>query len=242
MAIIVFQHHDIGLPGRLGATLRDHAHRLDIRRLDQGDPVPTDFDDVTGVVSLGGFQNVDDEPGKAPWIEAERVFLREAHERAVPIVGICLGSQLLASALGGEVAPMEQPEIGFHTVKIGPSGQTDTILSGVAWESPQFCHHAQEVKTLPTGAIGLASSKQCAVQAYKIGLRSYGFQFHFEVDQAGARALIASAKDDLHRAGYTADEIEQQIEKHYNDFARLADRLCVNIASFLMPTGKLVAV
>jgi GMP synthase (glutamine-hydrolysing) len=239
VAILVFQHHDIGTPGRLGSTLRDHSHRLDIRALHESDTVPVGFDEVEGVVSLGGDQNLDDPADKAPWMQAEIDYLRQAHEQGLPIVGICLGAQLLAAALGGQVAPMEEPEIGFHAVSINAAGQTDTILSGVAWESEQFCHHSQHVETLPPGASALASSKRCKVQAFRAGMRAYGFQYHFEADRAMIHRLIESAKDDLHRTGYTEEEIEQQIAQEYDSFARLSDRLCVNIASFLMPAGKL---
>lgn len=242
MAIIVFQHHDIGLPGRLGVTLRDHAHRLDIRMLHEGDSVPPDFDNVSGVISLGGPQNVGDPEDKAPWMLREMEYLREAHERAIPVVGVCLGAQLLAAALGGDVGPMDQPEIGFHTIHINHVGQTDTLLAGVAWDAPQFCHHGHEVKSLPDGAAALASSKRCKIQAFRVGMRTYGFQYHFEADQPIIRKLINAARDDMHRAGYTEDEIEQQMEKRYPTFARLADRLCVNIAAYLMPTGRLAGV
>lgn len=239
MAITVFEHHDIGGPGRLGATLRDDAHRLRIVQLHRRDAVPPDFDDVDGVISMGGPQNVGDGPDKAPWMRGEIDFLLQAHERKLPIVGVCLGAQLLAVALGGEVGPMEQPEIGFHTVSINSSGQTDALLAGVAWESSQFCHHSREIKSLGPGATPLASSKRCAIQAFRASMRSYGFQYHFEVDPAGAAALVGSARDDLHRAGYTEEEIDQQIDERYDAFARLGDRLCVNIASFLMPAGRL---
>lgn len=242
MAIIVFQHHDIGRPGRLGATLRDHGHRLDVRLLHTGDAIPPDFDNVTGVLSLGGTQNVGDSPEHAPWMSAEMGFLREAHARELPVVGICLGAQLLAAGLGGEVAAMEQPEIGFHTVHLSPVGQIETLFAGLSWDSPQFCHHAFEVTKLPPGAALLASSKRCKVQAFRAGLRSYGVQSHFEVDQRGVRALIAEGRNELNRAGYTLDEIEQQIEERYATFARLSDRLCVNIAAFLIPSGSFAEV
>ncbi len=241
MAIIIFQHSEIGRPGRLGATLRDHGWRLDIRAMHEGGVVPTDLDNVDGVISLGGPQNVDEPRDEWPWMDAEIEFLRAAHERSLPIVGVCLGAQLLAAALGGEVAAMPQAEVGFQTISLSPAGHTETLLSGIAWDSPQLCHHMREVKTPPAGAVVLASSRRCAVQAFRAGMRSYGFQYHFEADQRLIRDLTHEAKDELHGAGYTETEIEQQIETHYADFARLADRLCVNIATCLLPTARLAS-
>jgi len=120
MAIIVFQHDDRNAAGRLGLTLRDHGFKLDIRRLHRGDAVPPDFDEVEGVLSLGGKPNVDDPRDMHPWMDAELAFLREAHARALPVVGICLGHQLIAAALGGEVAKADKPEAGFVRVRLTP--------------------------------------------------------------------------------------------------------------------------
>ncbi len=239
MAILVFQHSEIGRPGRLGATLRDHGWRLDIRAMHAGGDVPADLDDVDGVISLGGPQNVDEPRDDWPWMDGEIEFLRAAHERSLPIVGVCLGAQMLAAALGGEVAAMPQAEVGFQTITLSQAGHTETLLSGIAWDSPQFCHHMREVRKPPAGAVVLASSRRCAVQAFRVGMRSYGFQYHFEADQRLIRDLTRESMDELHGAGYTEAEIEQQIETHYADFARLADRLCVNIATCLLPTARL---
>lgn len=234
MAILVFQHGEVGRPGRLGATFRDHAFRLDIRRLDKGDAVPEDFDEVDGVVSLGGAQNVG---GPEPWLKREIEFLREAHARSLPIVGICLGHQLLAAALGAEVGPMEKPEAGMTTVEILPAGHTDTVLSGVAWNSRQFVLHAHEVKNLPAEAVLLASSAACKIQVMRAGMRSYGFQYHFECDRAMIDAHARESSGHLHKAGLTTQELTRQCDASYEMFARLADRLSLNIVTYLVGVG-----
>lgn len=232
MAILVLQHCDSCRPGRLGLTLRDHAFKLDIRRIDRGEPLPPDFDDVDGVISLGGPQHVG---GPEKWLAAEMAFLKEAHDRSLPIVGICLGHQLLAAALGGEVTKMDKPEIGMHPVDITVPGQTDTILSGIAWRSWQFQTHSWEVKTPPPGAAVLASSAQCKVQCFRAGLRSYGFQYHFEADRPMIEALAKESPGEMVAAGLTAELLRQQLDQRYEMFARLADRLSVNIATYLIP-------
>ncbi|MCA9294616.1 MAG: type 1 glutamine amidotransferase [Phycisphaerales bacterium] len=231
MAILVVQHSQTCRPGRLGLTLRDHAFKLDIRRVDLGDALPSDLDEVDGVISLGGPQNVDEDHA---WLEVERELLRAAHAAQLPIVGICLGHELLAQALGGEVGRSTTPEAGFVDVDILPPGHTDTLLSGIAWTNPQFAHHAYEVTAPPPGAVVLAKSAHCAVQAFKVGLRSYGFQYHFEADQPIMQAIMREASSnpahDVDDAGMSS-----QLERAYPTFARLADRLCVNIATCLIP-------
>lgn len=240
MAIIVFQHGEGG-PGRLGLTLRDHGFKLDVRRLDLppeagGKPVPPDFDNVEGVVSLGGKQDVTEEDfAKYPWLAAEAAYLREAHERQLPVVGICLGAQLIAHALGGKVARMAKPELGFHPLSLNPLGQTETILAGIAWESPQFQSHFYEVAELPPGATVLGSSALCRNQVFRAGIRTYGFQYHFECDRAGIEQMMATHADGLAQAGLSAADLAAQCDAHYGQFARLGDRLCVNIASYAFP-------
>lgn len=232
MAIVVLQHEETCRPGRLGATLRDHGFKLDIRRLDRGDPVPGDLDNVHGVVSLGGHQNVDD---GHQWLAREKEFLKAAHEASLPVVGVCLGCQLIAAALGGEVAKMSQPEMGYVEVSLTAAGQTDVILSGIPWRSPQFSHHRYEVSKLPPGAVALASSARCKVQAFRAGMRTYAFQYHFEADRTMADALIQQGRADLHQAGVSDQEYAKQADRSYEKFARLGDRLCLNIATLLMP-------
>lgn len=232
MAVIIFQHDDRGRPGRLGLTLRDHAFKLDVRKLHRGDPVPVDYDDVDAVISLGGKPNVN--YGHA-WLERERDFLRGAHERALPVVGLCLGAQQLALALGGEVAKMDVPEVGFTSVKLLPPAHTDTIMGGIAWDSPQFQTHHYEVTRLPEGAVHLASSAKCANQAFRVGMRSYAFQYHFEADRVMIDEFLKDARTDLHQAGVTSDEFAKDAAQKYEMFARLADRLCLNIATYLIP-------
>ncbi len=237
MAIIVFQHSDIGGPGRLGATLRDHGIRLDIRRLDLpadagGAGVPADLDNVEGVISLGGPQNVGD---NLPWLREEMQFIKSAHDRGLPVIGICLGHQLIAAALGGEVAPMERPEAGFHTVSLNMAGQLEPVLAGIAWNSPQFCLHGQQVTKLPKDAVALASSAGCAIQAFRAGVRTFGFQYHFESDLAGIRTYLRERPDEFAAAGVSASDVEAQAQRHYEAFARLASRLCVNLVTLCFP-------
>lgn len=246
MPILVLQHHDIGTTGRLGLTLRDNGHRLDIRRPDRhGEAaLPPDLDGVDGVVVMGGPQNVDEHlaaPGSTfPWMRREMDILRDAHKAQLPIIGVCLGHQILAAALGGEVSRMDAPTCGFRDVLITPPGQTDPILAGIRWRWPQFLSHQRHVSKAPAGASVIASAgdaRMASVQAYRIGLRAYSFQFHFELDRDGVEAHTRADAESgaLSRAGLTLDEVMKQADSQYAEYARLSDRLCVNLVSLLTP-------
>jgi GMP synthase (glutamine-hydrolysing) len=246
MPIIVFQHAAAEGLGRLAPILRDHGHVIDIRRLyDAGTGrkgVPVDFDGVDGVISLGGPMNVTDDP-RAPWMDAEMAYLAEAHRRMLPVLGICLGAQMLAKALGGEVGAMTnaagQPsaEFGFAPVKLNLAGQTDTLLAGVAWTSEQFHVHGQEIKKAPDGATILASSAGCKIQAFKVGLRSYGFQYHFESTKPDIEGFVAATenRDLMQRAGISAGDVRAQLDQLYSEYDQLGQRIAMNFAQYMFP-------
>lgn len=240
--IVIFQHSRLGTPGRFGMTLRDHGFRLDIRRLDLspeqgGKPVPPDLDNVQGVISLGGPQNVGE---SHDWIKPEQAFLRAAHEASIPVLGICLGAQLLADALGGKVAQMDKPECGFRPVNILVPGQTEPMLAGLPWRHAQFHTHEQQITDLPPGAQLLMSSEQCKVQAFKIGMRSFGFQFHPEFDRSSIETVHAEGNL-FTKAGVSIDELHRQLDAHYEEFARLGDRLALNFTTLCFPFAGLLA-
>ncbi len=240
--IVVLQHGPKQTPGRLGMTLRDHGFKLDIRRVDLpadqgGKPVPTDLDNIHGVLTLGGTQNVDD---PHPWIAKELAFLKAAHEAQLPVIGVCLGHQMIAKALGGQVARMPEPEAGFCPVDIQVPGQTHPILAGMPWRHHQFQTHRFAVTDLPPGATLLASSDKCKVQAFTAGVRTFAFQFHMELDRPAIDTFVNEQNALFTEAHLDAGAIADQADKHYEMFARVNNKLALNITTYAFATTELL--
>jgi GMP synthase (glutamine-hydrolysing) len=243
MPIIILQHVATEGPGRLGPILRDHAHQLDFRRVDMhgASAIPNDFDGVDAVVSLGGPMNVGDD---LPWMSKEIDFLKEAHQRQLPVLGVCLGAQLIAKSLGGEVGPSgpapSAPEFGFASVNQTLAGNTDRILAGVPWQTHQFQAHGQEIKKLPDGAILLQTSPACKVQTFCAGLRTYGFQYHFESTRSDIDTFLADpwSQDLMRTLNLSPAAVRASLDTYLEPYARLGNRICANIANYMFPMLK----
>lgn len=150
-----------------------------------GQSLPS-HDAVAGAVVMGGPMNVD-EVERFPALAAERDWLAEAVERGMPVLGVCLGAQLLARALGAEVRAGEEPEIGFAPVEVAAAD--DPLLGGLAPRS-EVLHWHGDCFDLPEGAEHLASSERTACQAFRAG-NAWGVLFHPEADFALVEAWLA---------------------------------------------------
>jgi GMP synthase (glutamine-hydrolysing) len=247
MAILVLQHDPDAPLARLGACLREHGQSCDIRRLwlpesPTNPHVPTDFDDVDAIIALGGRNNVGDH---TPWMARELVLLKQAHERRLPLIGICLGAQMIAKALGGEVGRMNDAagnpsaECGMAPVRQHPVGNTETFLAGVPWATPEMHAHGQEIKTPPPGAIVFQFSDRCKVQSFRVGLRTIGFQYHFEWDMPIIERFLSTPDEQLALGGITDPKAAiAEAKARYGEFARVSDRLCVNLAEYVLPVSR----
>jgi GMP synthase (glutamine-hydrolysing) len=153
---------------------------LRVYRLDLGDALPS-LDGVGGVVVMGGVMGVHDEAEFA-WLAPERRWIAGAVDAGLPVLGVCLGAQQLAAALGAEVVTGPAPEIGTGEVALTAEGLADPVLGP---EGPRLVavHWHGDTFAIPDGAVRLASSDRYPNQAFRYGDRAYGLQFHVEVDR-----------------------------------------------------------
>jgi len=141
--------------------------------------VPLGAAGFTGLVSMGGPMSVNDGTRE---IEREKALILEAGERGIPVLGVCLGAQIIASALGARVYRGEQPEVGWGEVTLTPGGTGDPLLAGVERVLPVLHWHG-DTFDLPDGAVHLARSDMYENQAFRANRSIYGLQFHLEIDK-----------------------------------------------------------
>lgn len=176
---VVLQHVEWEGPGIIAREALNHGYEVDIRRLDREEALP-DADQVDGLVVMGGSLGAYEEDWY-PFLTKECRLLGAVARRGNPVLGVCLGAQLLAKALGAKVFPGHGAEIGFSSIELTATGREDALFAGFGDALPVFHWHG-DTFTLPEGAELLASSQMYAHQAFRFGSRAYGFQFHVEPD------------------------------------------------------------
>ena len=184
------------------ATAKGHA--LSVTRLHAADPLPA----VAGfdwLIVMGGPMGVRDE-ATFPWLANEKRLLREALAAGKTVLGICLGAQLLAEALGAEVHRNAHREIGWFPVRLQTGAETHPLLGGWPAEVEVFHWHG-DTFIVPPGAVLLARSAACTNQAFALGERVLGLQFHLETTPAAARALIENCAGDLAAGPFVQDGV-----------------------------------
>ncbi|MDO9590450.1 MAG: type 1 glutamine amidotransferase [Microcella sp.] len=203
----------------LAVPLADAGLRIvtwDVARDAQGAPALDALDRFSGIVSLGAYAGVPDEP-KHPWMTHEKRLMQRALDTGMPLLGLCFGSQLLAAVAGAAFRPSPVPELGWTTVHMTGEASIDPVLGPLARSSDSgdidAYHYHFDSHELPDGAVLLAETNGI-IEAYRVGDAAWGLQFHLEVGLATQLAWIAGGRHVYEREG--VDAAEQERLSHEN--------------------------
>ncbi len=202
--LLVVQHSPTESLARLGGWLSGAGMLLDVRTPYDGSALPP-LRGFAGVVVMGGSMGAYDDTD-APWLPAVRDLLRDAVARRVPVLGVCLGGQLLAGALGGQLKPGDDgPEIGPALVAKRDLAAGDPLFGSTPFTPDVLQWHWDEIVTLPEGAVLLASSPRYANQAFRYGENAWGVQFHIETTADLVRSWAEEDRARLEAEGWDLD-------------------------------------
>jgi GMP synthase (glutamine-hydrolysing) len=228
--LVVVQHQDDGGLGRLAAPFA-RSTRLEVRRPDRGEPLPDGLDGVHGLVVLGGSMAAwEDE--RTPWLPATRALMAEAVEAGVPLLGICLGAQLLAHATGGRV------ERGAHGIEAGlsrivptPDADADPLMAALPPDGFVGTQgHQDEIVELPAGAVLVGTARPYPHQAFRLGATAWGVQYHPEVTADDFDGWMREDADAVAAAGLDPLDVARSVRAAD---AALDELAAVHAAAFL---------
>ena len=208
--------------GAIAPWLERGGHEIRATRLFDSEPLPG-LDELDLLIVMGGPMSIHDERDH-PWLGTEKTFLRDAIDAGKPVLGICLGAQLLAAALGARVYRNAEKEIGWFAVRGVPSSDAGAF----AFPSTVDAFHWHgETFDLPGNAVRLARSEACENQAFEIDDRVIGLQFHLEATPRSVRDLVEHCRDELVPSPYiqTEERILSAGPGHYDAIHRLLDEL-----------------
>ena len=231
--LFVLQHLEIEGPGLFEQFAKEKDFKIKIIRLDKKDNLPqTKKGDL--ILIMGGPMGVKDIGNKRyPWLKLEREFIKKELQNKRPIIGICLGAQLLASAAGGDVEilkygspPKALPEIGWSQIFINKSNKD---LKEIFEEPFHVLHWHGDRILLPNKAVLIASSQRCKEQFFRIGDFAFGLQFHIETTEAMIDKWIKEDKEFIFKGlGSNGQEILREENRKYSDKTFLKRKLLIS--------------
>ncbi|MFJ6892505.1 methyltransferase domain-containing protein [Streptomyces hokutonensis] len=231
--IQIVEHAPHEGPYAVGVALRAAGLPTRVCRTWAGDPVPDTADDLVGLVVMGGAMAAyEDFPGR----DAELALLRAALDAEIPVLGVCLGAQLLAVAAGGAGRPGDGAQIGWADVRMTEAAHTDTLFAGVPERLRVLRWHGDTLE-LPAGATLLASGDRYPVQAFRIGGSAWGTQFHLEVDQTAVGAFA----DAFPEEAATAPGLVESAPAELAVLARHRDGVFKRFAAFVAARAEQTA-
>jgi GMP synthase (glutamine-hydrolysing) len=233
--ILVIKHIDIEGPGSMGEFFRNtcwHIKTQDSIQVDlsKRERLPGTLQDIEAIISFGGPMNVYEE-NKYPFLKEEDEFLKKALKEEVPILGICLGAQLLAKACGAKVKKAPQKEIGWHKVNLTESAKDDPLFENLPSELDVFQWH-EDTFEIPKDGVLLAESEACPNQAFRFGSNAYGIQFHIEVTPDMVESWINEYMKGKDRGLETKDMIIEAYKKR-EAYQKQADLIYLNFSRII---------
>ena len=221
--VLIFRHITCEGPGYLADFLSARDIAYDIISIDDGDQVPDSLDGVAGLVFMGGSMSVND---PLPWIADELALIRKAHAENLPVLGHCLGGQLISKALGGKVMPNPVKQIGWHPVSRIMNNESMTWL-GELPEVYEVFHWHGETFTIPDGATQLLQSRFCSNQAFVIG-NTLALQCHVEMTAMMVKEWLSFYSNDMPKSSASVQskkEILVDLDKRIRSLQMVADQL-----------------
>jgi GMP synthase (glutamine-hydrolysing) len=218
--VLAVIHGDKVRSGVFGEAVAAAGHQLEEWSLAWDTPLPRPLDDYGAVLVFGGAMHADQDD-RHPWLRQENLFLQRLLDRHVPVLGVCLGAQLLAQAAAAPVGLSSEPEVGWFEIELTAEGRDDPVLGSLPSRFEAFQWHFY-THGLPAGAVELARSRVCT-QAFRLGESAWGVQFHPEVTAEQIEGWIVEDAAELPvPAAQFLDETRRRIED-WNDLGR---KLC----------------
>ncbi|MGQ1891445.1 type 1 glutamine amidotransferase [Thermophagus sp. OGC60D27] len=207
-----FQHAPFEDMGCIKDWIKKEGFQLSYTRFYEKWEIPS-VDTYDWLIIMGGPMNVDEET-QYPWLKEEKKAIKKAINSGKTVLGICLGSQLIATALGAKVRKNHEPEIGWFDVSLTDEGQRSRLFKGFDNTFKIFQWHGDTFE-IPKGAYHLASSPVCRNQAFALGNKVLGLQFHLEVTAESLDLMLQDSADDLIEAPFVRKKEEILENSHY---------------------------
>jgi GMP synthase (glutamine-hydrolysing) len=222
--VYVLQHHRVENLGTIAEALEGAALAWQYIRVHEGHPVPREMKGAGGLIVMGGPMAAY-QADRYPFLRDEMVLIEQAVTEELPVLGVCLGAQIVAAALGAEVTRNPAgKEIGWYPVTLSDAAQEDRLWRGVAPTITPFHWHG-DIFELPAGAVSLASSEKTPCQAFRYGNSVYALQFHIEVTPESVAAMAAEWPRELEKEKISAAEMIGAAAGHVPELELLSDAI-----------------
>lgn len=220
MNVLAVIHGEKVRAGVFADAIAERGDTLEEWSLAWGTPPPRPLDDYGAVLVFGGAMHADQDEHH-PWLRLENLILQRLIHLQAPVMGICLGAQLIAKAVHADVGPASQPEIGWYPVELTEEAQDDPVLSGLPQQFEAFQWHYYTYG-VPSGGVELARNDLCT-QAFRLGERVWGIQFHAEVTEEQIRGWVDEDEREVPIGG---EALLAQTRERIDDWNELGRGLC----------------